>query len=177
MMKYIKAGCCDPFNDKALRASRGAAFKLAVSAGDWQALDTILLQHNMMPLAAQPPLMKGTSSGKMRPDNCHFQSILGSNHRNAGEREVRVIETSRDSAAAEWLADVHTARIALVLGSEGRGLSAASQERCRAVAIPMTGPMESLSVSQAGAILLFALSKSMPSVLSDLTRSLRDGTA
>ncbi len=30
------AGCCDPCNEKALRASRGAAFKLPLASGDWQ---------------------------------------------------------------------------------------------------------------------------------------------
>lgn len=33
----LLAGCCDPFNDKALRASRGAAFKLPIGSGDWEA--------------------------------------------------------------------------------------------------------------------------------------------
>ena len=31
-------GCCDPFNDKALRASRGAAFRLPLAPGTWQVL-------------------------------------------------------------------------------------------------------------------------------------------
>ena len=30
------AGCCDPCNEKALRASRGAAFKLPLASGSWQ---------------------------------------------------------------------------------------------------------------------------------------------
>ena len=30
------AGCCDPCNEKALRASRGAVFKLPMASGDWQ---------------------------------------------------------------------------------------------------------------------------------------------
>ena len=48
------AGCCDPFNDKALRASRGAAFKLPLSSGDWQGLQQVLHYHKMTCLAAQP---------------------------------------------------------------------------------------------------------------------------
>ena len=32
-------GCCDPFNDKALRASRGAAFRLPLAPGTWQVLN------------------------------------------------------------------------------------------------------------------------------------------
>ena len=34
--KCTLAGCCDPCNEKALRASRGAAFKLPLASGDWQ---------------------------------------------------------------------------------------------------------------------------------------------
>ena len=30
------AGCCDPYNDKALRAGRGAVFKLPMRSGSWQ---------------------------------------------------------------------------------------------------------------------------------------------
>ncbi len=44
----------------------------------------------------------------------------------------------------------------IVLGSEGQGLSKIALEHSMPLAIPMTGPMESLNVSQAGAILMFA---------------------
>lgn len=40
-------GCCDAFNDKALRASRGAAFRLPLAAGTWQVpLAAALPYHN-----------------------------------------------------------------------------------------------------------------------------------
>ena len=38
------AGCCDPCNEKALRASRGAAFKLLLAQGDWQVQCQLLLK-------------------------------------------------------------------------------------------------------------------------------------
>ncbi len=44
----------------------------------------------------------------------------------------------------------------IVLGSEGQGLSETALEHSMPLAIPMTGRMESLNVSQAGAILMFA---------------------
>ena len=44
----------------------------------------------------------------------------------------------------------------VVLGSEGQGLSETALEHSTPLAIPMTGRMESLNVSQAGAILMFA---------------------
>ena len=48
-----------------------------------------------------------------------------------------------------------------MLGSEGQGLSADARARCMPVSVPMTGNMESLNVSQAGAIMMFVL-KHMP---------------
>ena len=34
-------GCCDPFNDKALRASRGATFRLPLAPGTCQVLSQV----------------------------------------------------------------------------------------------------------------------------------------
>ena len=48
-------------------------------------------------------------------------------------------------------------RFALVLGNEAHGVTIPSSLPASYVKIPMPGPMESLNVAQAGAILLFAL--------------------
>ena len=46
--------------------------------------------------------------------------------------------------------------VVLVLGSEGRGLGRLARQRCEVVAsIPMTGVVESLNVSVAGALALY----------------------
>ena len=60
------------------------------------------------------------------------------------------------------------AAVALVLGSEGRGLSAGARGRCRPVGVPMPGAMESLNVGQAGAVLMAALSPGLPALLRQL---------
>jgi hypothetical protein len=51
-------GCCDPYNDKALRASRGAAFKLpvAVATAGWPELLELAAGHGMKLIAAEPEL-------------------------------------------------------------------------------------------------------------------------
>jgi len=54
-----------------------------------------------------------------------------------------------------------------VLGNESQGLSEEARARCQPLSIPMAGRMESLNVSHAGAILMFALSESGPKVLRD----------
>ena len=48
-------------------------------------------------------------------------------------------------------------RFALVLGNEAHGVRLPPDLPSSAITIPMPGPMESLNVAQAGAILLFAL--------------------
>ena len=52
--------------------------------------------------------------------------------------------------------------VALVIGSEGQGLSKESRISSHAVSIPMPGEMESLNASHAGAILMFMLSRQWP---------------
>ncbi|MDQ1375066.1 MAG: rRNA (guanosine2251-2-O)-methyltransferase, partial [Actinomycetota bacterium] len=50
--------------------------------------------------------------------------------------------------------------LALVLGSEGRGLSRLARDRCDLVArIPLRGPLESLNVASAGAVAAFTFAR------------------
>ena len=37
---YIINGCCDPYNDKALRAAKGATFRIAIGRGSWEQLNS-----------------------------------------------------------------------------------------------------------------------------------------
>lgn len=51
---WLLPGCCDPFNDKALRASRGAALSLPLASGDLSSLRAAATAHGLALLAAQP---------------------------------------------------------------------------------------------------------------------------
>ncbi|KAL8109210.1 hypothetical protein AgCh_025342 [Apium graveolens] len=51
---FLLPGCCDPFNDKALRASRGASFQLPVVSGDWIHLEALKNELQMKILAGHP---------------------------------------------------------------------------------------------------------------------------
>ena len=49
---YIISNSCDPYNDKALRAAKGATFRLPLSFGDWDNLKHIISKNKLTPLAA-----------------------------------------------------------------------------------------------------------------------------
>ena len=66
-----------------------------------------------------------------------------------------------------WVSIVGTKGVCLVLGNESQGLSEEACTRCQPLSIPMAGRMESLNVSHAGAILMFALSDAGQDVMRD----------
>ncbi|KAK9082876.1 hypothetical protein Scep_029347 [Stephania cephalantha] len=128
---FLLPSCCDPFNEKALRASRGACFQLPIVSGEWEHLETLRDEFQMKMLAAHPP------------ENC-----------------TQMAESSSLSLSRELADTLACQRACLVLGSEGHGLSDKSQEACELVSIPMVGEYESLNVSVAGGIFLFMLQPS-----------------
>lgn len=136
---FLLPGCCHPFNDKALKAGRGAAFKLPIAEGSWQDLRSVVQHHDMQCLGACPDIHKPVSA-KLEWD--------GQVELTKAEQQPQSVSTQAEPSQA----------VCLVLGSEGQGLSYEAMQQIKPVSIPMPGPMESLNVSQAGAILMFALS-------------------
>lgn len=110
---FLLPGCCDPFNDKALRASKGAPFKLPFIKGTWDEFDQMSATHQLVPLAAD---LEGQPLAQFQKKNCF-----------------------------------------LILGNEGQGLSPEGRMRGEKITIPLSGEMESLNVSAAGAILMYML--------------------
>lgn len=49
-------GCCDPFNEKALRASRGACFQIQIITGNWTHIETLRKEFQMKMLAGHPSI-------------------------------------------------------------------------------------------------------------------------
>lgn len=43
---FLTAGSADPFNDKALRAARGATFRIPLFSGSWEELDAFIKKEN-----------------------------------------------------------------------------------------------------------------------------------
>nr|XP_043616878.1 uncharacterized tRNA/rRNA methyltransferase YsgA isoform X2 [Erigeron canadensis] len=62
---FLLPGCCDPFNEKALRASRGASFQLPIVSGRWSDLQSLVDRLNLKILAGHP----GTNAG-LKPVSC-----------------------------------------------------------------------------------------------------------
>ncbi|XP_031107800.1 uncharacterized protein LOC116012407 [Ipomoea triloba] len=59
---FLLPGCCDPFNEKALRASRGACFQLPLVSGGWTQLQTLGESFKMKMLAGHP-----ANDGRLKP--------------------------------------------------------------------------------------------------------------
>jgi RNA methyltransferase, TrmH family len=49
---FILEDSCDPFNEKALRAARGATFRLPLAIGNWITLQEIIKKNKLHPLVA-----------------------------------------------------------------------------------------------------------------------------
>lgn len=80
---------------------------------------------------------------------------LGETAHELHERGIRLVAADQDAATAAWDADL-TGPIAIVVGSEGTGVSGPMRRRCDLlVRFPMAGQIASLNAATAGALLLF----------------------
>ncbi len=60
---FLIKGGCDPFNDKALRASKGALFKLPYFEGTWKEASAMIKENSLEPLGAD---LKGTPANEVK---------------------------------------------------------------------------------------------------------------
>jgi 23S rRNA (guanosine2251-2'-O)-methyltransferase len=68
---------------------------------------------------------------------------------------LRLVAADQDASGAAWDSDL-AGPLAVVVGSEGSGLSGATKRRCDLlVSFPMAGRVASLNAATAGALLLF----------------------
>ena len=80
---------------------------------------------------------------------------LGETAHELQERGIRLVAADQDAAVTAWEADL-TGPIAIVVGSEGSGVSGAMRRRCDLlVRFPRAGRIASLNAETAGALLLF----------------------
>jgi 23S rRNA (guanosine2251-2'-O)-methyltransferase len=70
-------------------------------------------------------------------------------------RGLRLVAAEQEASASAWDSDL-SGPVAVVVGSEGSGLSGATKRRCDLlVSFPMAGRVASLNAATAGALLLF----------------------
>jgi 23S rRNA (guanosine2251-2'-O)-methyltransferase len=80
---------------------------------------------------------------------------LGETAHELQERGIRLVAADQDAPTTAWGADL-AGPIAIVVGSEGSGVSGAMRRRCdMLVRFPMTGHIASLNAATAGSLLLF----------------------
>lgn len=80
---------------------------------------------------------------------------LGAVSHDLKERGIWLVAAEQDAPATAWGSDL-SGPLAVVVGSEGSGVSGAMRRRCDLlVRFPMTGQVASLNAATAGALLLF----------------------
>ena len=80
---------------------------------------------------------------------------LGQAMRELQERGIRLVAADQDAPDLAWETDL-TGPMAIVVGSEGSGISGPTRRRCDLlVRFPMAGQVASLNAATAGALLLF----------------------
>lgn len=50
---FILEGCADPFNEKAIRAAKGATFRIPLRSGNWQELQHLIKENQMSSYVAE----------------------------------------------------------------------------------------------------------------------------
>lgn len=122
---------CDPFNEKALRSSKGSCFRMQMFS--WKTSEEFF-----------DALERG---GKFeRRKNVLAAMLVGEN----------CLDVSKELGSVD--AD-DAGKVCIVLGSEGTGVSKDIEENSRAMTIPTPGVTESLNVAVAGGILMMAFGK------------------
>ncbi|HEY7331379.1 MAG TPA: 23S rRNA (guanosine(2251)-2'-O)-methyltransferase RlmB [Candidatus Limnocylindria bacterium] len=80
---------------------------------------------------------------------------LGATLHELRKRGIRLVAADQDAPTSAWVTDL-SGPLAVIVGSEGSGLSGAVKRRCDAlVSFPMSGQVASLNAGVAGALLLF----------------------
>ncbi len=140
-------GVTDPHN-------LGAVMRSALCAG---ATGLVVGQHRSAPLS--PAAVKAAAGAV---EHLPVASVAGVPSALVSLRRAGLwtVGLDRDGPVPLWDLQVATEPVALVLGSEGRGLSPLVRARCEVLAsIPLCGPLDSLNVSAAAALACFEVAR------------------
>lgn len=82
---YLLNNCCDVYNEKALRAAKGATFKIPLAQGSWTELNTLIENNKLVSLVAD---MHGTAVNEL-PKQERLLLILGNEASGASEESLK----------------------------------------------------------------------------------------
>ncbi|KAK4263069.1 hypothetical protein QN277_028543 [Acacia crassicarpa] len=106
---FLLPGCSDPFNDKALRASRGASFQLPIVSGGWVHLESLIEQFQMKLLGGHPEdEVAAKPVYRISPSFCDSVSdkplclVLGSEGSGLSEKSMQACELVSIPMAGEF---------------------------------------------------------------------------
>lgn len=129
----------------------GACLRTADAVG----VDAVIVSKNRSP--ALTPVIRNVASGAAETVPYIMVSNLARALDTLKENNVWVIGTSGDGEQTIYDTKVNK-RLALVMGSEGKGMRRLTREACdELVSIPMQGAVESLNISVATAVCLYEI--------------------
>jgi len=129
----------------------GACLRTADAAG----VDAVIVSKNRSP--ALTPVIRNVASGAAETVPYIMVSNLARALDTLKENNVWLIGTSGDANQSIYDIRVNQ-RLALVMGSEGKGMRRLTREACdELVSIPMQGTVESLNISVATAVCLYEI--------------------
>lgn len=106
---FLLPGCCDPFNEKAIRASRGASFQLPIVCGSWFHLQALNRELQMKMLAGHPEIHEEMKpvlqlSEELADSFAHLPLclVLGGEGRGLSEKSLRECELVSIPMAREF---------------------------------------------------------------------------
>jgi TrmH family RNA methyltransferase len=80
---FIVDGSCDPFNEKALRSSRGAIFRLPYAIGHWDSLESLIKYNKLTSFAAD---IEGKDLQKVKVPDAGILLILSNEAHGLSEK-------------------------------------------------------------------------------------------
>ncbi len=135
----------------------GACLRTADAAG----VDAVIVSKNRSP--ALTPVMRNVASGAAETVPYIMVSNLARALDKIKQSNVWVMGTSGDATQTIYETSA-SLRLALVMGSEGKGMRRLTREACdELVSIPMLGSVESLNISVATAVCLYEIRRQQDS--------------
>jgi 23S rRNA (guanosine2251-2'-O)-methyltransferase len=130
----------------------GACLRTADAIG----VDAVIVSKNRSP--ALTAVSRNVASGAAETVPYIMVSNLARTMEKIQQSGVWVVGTSGDADQDIYAANLNSKRLALVMGSEGKGMRRLTRETCdELVSIPMRGTVESLNISVATAVCLFEI--------------------